>query len=359
MHLARFYCRDLGVKSERLCHAIGWVGIYGTIAAEGGIPVLLLVPRTTALGICLGIVFHLGLGFMDVMHFSTLMFACLLAFVPPATFAEVSRSMGSLGWPLFVAVGVVSLLVLRLFVPRPGPRWHQAARALQLSFVVAAVTLLAGCAVFFAGSGRFGAGVGWDDLGAVQARVLLVVWGLFLLNGLGPYLGLKTEFSFAMFSNLRSQPWSHLVFPAAWRPFGAARYVRIERIEGLPEREQLGGHVDAGVALNLLREHRKLQYTPYFFHEAIHLVCRTAVPAPTVRVRYAQGHEPAAEETFTASAAPRTNGHLRLNLFPFVMPLDPRAPHSELGSLAATLFTPQASPPAASPGDSILLEPVA
>ena len=68
-----------------------------------------------------------------------------------------------------------------------------------------------------------------------SARCFSILTLAYLVNGLGPYLGLKTNFSFAMFSNLRPIPWGHLLWRASWRPLQFARYVRIETIHGLPE----------------------------------------------------------------------------------------------------------------------------
>jgi hypothetical protein len=60
--------------------------------------------------------------------------------------------------------------------------------------------------------GRFGAGH------VVLAVALLLV----VLNAASPYLGLKTRFSFTMFSNLQTEPgrWNHVVLPEAMRVFG-------------------------------------------------------------------------------------------------------------------------------------------
>ena len=52
----------------------------------------------------------------------------------------------------------------------------------------------------------------------------MFVLGIFplVVNGLSPYLGLKTESTFTMFSNLRTEGgyWNHLVVPASVRVFG-------------------------------------------------------------------------------------------------------------------------------------------
>lgn len=52
--------------------------------------------------------------------------------------------------------------------------------------------------------------------------VLLAGVLLLIVNGLSPYLGLKTDSSFEMFSNLRTEPgaWNHLLVPETARLFG-------------------------------------------------------------------------------------------------------------------------------------------
>ena len=52
--------------------------------------------------------------------------------------------------------------------------------------------------------------------------VAVVASTLVALNGLSPYLGLGTEHSFAMFSNLRTEAgdWNHRLVPRAARVFG-------------------------------------------------------------------------------------------------------------------------------------------
>jgi hypothetical protein len=60
---------------------------------------------------------------------------------------------------------------------------------------------------------------------AARARSATAAWAIVVgvgLNGLAPYLGLKTEASYTMFSNLRTEggTWNHLVLPVEVRLFG-------------------------------------------------------------------------------------------------------------------------------------------
>lgn len=338
--LAEFYCHDIGFKSERVIKAMSLIGIYGTLLAEASIPVVLLSPQAVMLGVCCGILFHFVIGLMEVMHFSTVMYACLLAFVPPWAVDYATREMLSHSYSYLLVCGLLSIFITWKLVPRKGYTWKRAARAIQFSFVFFSVALLIGCSiVLYAQPTGMG---GSNILTGVDKIWLVLIWGLFILNGFSPYLGLKTEFCLAMFSNLRCEPWRHLVIPANWRLFDLARYVKIKHIEGLPEHEQLQGDSAAQVALNLLSKSETYLYSSYFFHEALERLYKAAQPKPAIRVSYTvRGNNFEMDELDIASGSNGTNC-LRLNLFPFVMPIDPAVPHSELGSLPAGTLYPKA-----------------
>ena len=53
----------------------------------------------------------------------------------------------------------------------------------------------------------------------------------FMANGMGPYIGWKQEFSFAMFSNLRPDRWTHFIVPK--RLFAVIpRYLEVIELAG-------------------------------------------------------------------------------------------------------------------------------
>jgi hypothetical protein len=60
---------------------------------------------------------------------------------------------------------------------------------------------------------------------AAGHAVFAVALVLILVNAASPYLGLKTRFSFTMFSNLQTEPgrWNHVVIPEAVRIFDTQR----------------------------------------------------------------------------------------------------------------------------------------
>ena len=173
-----------------------------------------------------------------------------------------------------------------------------------------------------------------EQAGSLAPAVTLVL-ALYAANGLGPYLGLKTEFSMAMFSNLRCRGWNHLLLPGS-RLTNRARYVVIDSIDGLPTAEEIGGDEAAVLAHAVLSRPADFEYRPYFLFEALARICAAAV-RPTqvgVALRFdGAAYSVTAKPSFAASAL-RPAGFPpwhRVNVFPFVVPVDSAAPHSEQG----------------------------
>ncbi len=164
-------------------------------------------------------------------------------------------------------------------------------------------------------------------LSTADAMLAVLVLTLFVLNGISPYLGLKTEFSFAMFSNLRDDPWRHLLIADRWRPFRASHYVRISDVRGLPE--AVSGDGAYALVVHLLSQSDRYRYSPYLLREGVHLLLKR--PAPDLALTV---HDNGREVPFTEWGGSATRfGNLPLVLFPFVMPLDEETTHSEQGSV--------------------------
>lgn len=323
--LGEVFLRNAGIQNPQVTKLYTLFAIYGTLAVEAVLPLLLLLPHTRPLGLCLAVFFHLPLGLVSALHFSILMYAGLSAFVAPQSWSWVSSSALSVGWPVLLLCLVIGGLVGGRFGLTSIFRHRRAGRLLQMFFglytasaIVIAVALLQGGFVHTSK---------WGDTGTAEQLVLALVGGAFLLNGLGPYLGVKTEFSLAMFSNLRAEPWSHILFPAAWRPFDLSSYVQIELIEGLPE----SGHHDGGwqtdYVLTLLHKSEHLKYSSYFFHDGLQLICRTVTPTPTVRVTYIENGLRHEVLNYAQEVRRRPPKFLRATLFPFALPIDPSIPH--------------------------------
>lgn len=324
-HSALLFLRDRGIDNKRLADVYSKLAIHGTLVIEFAIPFLLLFPRTRALGLCLAVVFHAQMGFLIHLHFSCIMYAALAAFVPPEAWRGLMPEMTPGAWAavaLLLALGALGgwrLGVVSSFRHRRGGRGLQmffgAYTAAALG--VAALLLYGGSVPTFA----------WGELGAGEWVVLGLAFSLFLLNGLAPYLGLKTEFSIAMFSNLRHDPWTHLLVPARWRPFDLSSYVRVERIEGLPPAKGHPGGVAAQAFLKSMASHKVLLYSSYYFHDGLELVCRTSAPAPVIKIAYVE--RGVRHETDDYARDLRTlprRRYIRATLFPFAMPADPSTP---------------------------------
>jgi len=196
----------------------GAAPIYLTLAVETAIPLLLCCRPSRNAGILLGLLFHAALGFNPLSgfyNFSAMMFALLFLF---------SAWRFDAGWPLqplwgkgrpffrkhFLAGGAVAV-GLGVWVAAPAewvrPLWGLYSAGLILLFVLR------------------------PKASPTRPAFSLRPWPVLLmplltgLNGCSPYLGLKTETAFAMYSNLRTEGGqsNHLLVPAGVQPFGFQR----------------------------------------------------------------------------------------------------------------------------------------
>ena len=207
----------------------GAIPIYLTLAAEAAIPLLLCWAPTRNAGILLGLLFHAVVGFNPISefyNFSSMIFALLFLFASPRLDA---------GWP-----------TRRFF---ESARWEGMPFSGKSSLAVGAAVMGVGLLVVL------------NDLIATPTELVLPLWGLYSaglillfvllpkerlrrgphsrsglgpcclvplltgLNGCSPYLGLKTETAFAMYSNLRTEGGqsNHLLVPAGVQLFGFQR----------------------------------------------------------------------------------------------------------------------------------------
>ncbi len=203
--------------------------IWGTVAIELAIPLLLFFRRTRLIGLAVGVPFHLILALSGHVPFSGFAMAFYSLFLPvdfperldrlrerfPPLGELAARIASAARSPL--AFPIVALLWLAVLVV------HDEAvtaidRGTTLAFSVYAVVLGAIAALALL------------DRRPVQPRARafrvlhpawLIVPALVVANALSPYLGLKTQVSFTMYSNLQTEgdQWNHELIPASVRVF--------------------------------------------------------------------------------------------------------------------------------------------
>jgi hypothetical protein len=212
--------------------------IAGTLAIELALPILLWIPRTRVAALALGWAFHLALGWNGYWDFSSVGAAYYAAFVQPALLtagrrrlaphaARLERVSRAAARPAVFALAAVVLVLpaaLAAVSGRPDAEWVQlsnrAGRWLWLSYWLALGGWLALCVAGARGE-RAPADAAARAIPAWRRPLWWLAPALVFANGLCPYLGLKTEHSYAMFSNLRTEgaEWNHLLVPRWLRVF--------------------------------------------------------------------------------------------------------------------------------------------
>ena len=227
---------------------------YLTVLIELSIPIMLCFSRTRNAGILIGLFFHCILSYSTYnafYDFSSVMFASYFLFIDPGfskkvyelfiglktwlkqTFETFSiKKMAIIGLVALIAVGIVYVLTVKL----------NSFKSVHLYFfwtlysIVFTMTF-----VIYIWSQR---GYEKDN----RTAVWNFHWSLYLmplvvfLNGTMPYLGLKTENSYAMFSNLRTEGGrtNHFLVPASVQVFNYQKDV-VEIISSSDKNlEQLG-----------------------------------------------------------------------------------------------------------------------
>ena len=189
--------------------------IFGTLAAELALAVGLALPRWQQAACLLGAGFHMLLA-LDAPHifynFSAVMFAVLWVCLPASTAAEAARQVGIV--PRYPFLSVYLLLVLLCWA-LPAYSWKLMAYGFSALWLAYSISLLNRAGLgqrrnlfLFAWAARRSspqpspAEPVERSQGRGSAGVLLLLPALVFINGLSPYLGLKTRTAWQMYSNL-------------------------------------------------------------------------------------------------------------------------------------------------------------
>jgi hypothetical protein len=212
------------------------VVIAGTLAVELSLPLLLLFHRTRPLALAVALPFHALSALAGHSWFSGLAWAFYALFLPPVVMARgiiVARRLlppwlrrgvdGARHRPwLTLGLGTAAFVIGHdVLVPALGPfaggARHWGAVLVCLAWMAfTAVVLWRLRRSWFPGVPRPRARLG------VRSPVLVLGLVVLLFNAAGPYVGLKTDAAFTMFSNLRTEPghWNPLLVPESARVFG-------------------------------------------------------------------------------------------------------------------------------------------
>jgi len=200
--------------------------IWGSLLVETAIPVLLVVRRTRVAGIALAMMFHTLLALNPdhtFFDFSSTVFALYFLFLP----VDFVRGWRVPRWAVgrtarrarrvacgAAAAALVAVLLLHAAPAERSLGYEVIQQGARVLWVLFALGLLA---VYLRAARRR------DLVGEVRradglrpARAWAWAFpALLLAHGATPYLGLKTESSFAMFSNLRTEGerWNHVLVP--------------------------------------------------------------------------------------------------------------------------------------------------
>lgn len=202
-----------------------WAGVlslYAAIATEAAIPVLLSLRRTRNTGVLVAAAFHwmLAVNPRDAFYnFSSMLFAVFFLFAAAgATGAWIARIdtrrvMRASRTFLGVAAGCV---VVQAWTRRASG----GVDPFLLLWAVYGLGLMAAFVWIVRGRWKHSAPTAAVFTLPVPALVVLPL--VVALNGVSPYVGFKTELSWAMFSNLRTDAArsNHFIVPAAWRISG-------------------------------------------------------------------------------------------------------------------------------------------
>jgi hypothetical protein len=264
----------------------GWVAvaaIWGTLVVEAAIPLMLVFRRTRVAGVLLGIAFHFLLA-MNPEHrfynFSAMIFAAYFLFVPfdytrsvralAERFAVGRRLLAQAGTGELqghirqVLTGAIALLTVLFLVGFDQNRYRILIGAIVYGNRVLWMVYGGALLVVFAY-----AVVRWNVTDASarlvsfrpRPAILLAFPALVLLNGFSPYLGLKTETSFSMFSNLRTEAGvsNHLFLPRSFRIAGYQDDL-VEIVES--SERSFSRFAEEGKVLPYLEFHRRAAMNP-------------------------------------------------------------------------------------------------
>ncbi len=246
---------DSGVASR--------VAIYGSLLTELSVPVLLATRRFRSAGVVLGLAFHGFLSLEPVGHvydFTAVLIPFFLLFAPLRVHRRMADTVSALqarvSTPLSIAAVVLVLLGNLIAIGVGGAVWL-VGFVLWLVYLAGLMRVVVPLLLPAALTKRWRAAPLGDDLPTGDEQPMLTghrltvavvaVLGLALMNGLAPYLQLKTATAFNMYSNLRvvGADSNHLIVPVGPQ----MRRPELYRVTTGDDDDPLSFYVDRGLVI--------------------------------------------------------------------------------------------------------------
>lgn len=208
---------------------LDWSMIIMTIGFELAIPILLMIPKTRVIGVSAGLIFHFLLSLhpnLYILSFSAELYALYILFLPESVihriltfvnqYSKTARQYLFRGALLTIVGAVIFLGIRQLVIGTTSLR-----EDLLILFHLVHPLWIVWCLFLMAVSYYLFKGHFWKDdpsdysLLKPSLSWLWIFLVLTFINGITPYVGLKTATNFSMFSNLRVEgaDTNHLFMP--------------------------------------------------------------------------------------------------------------------------------------------------
>lgn len=201
----------------------GWFVVPMTILVEGGLPLLLLFRPTRLIAILIGVGFHGTLGLITFRDFSGLMFCLYFTFLSVEGLEHIKHLRPYIMdyIPAWLKHLLWALVIMILVMPLPGIRFQQDKLAIGL-FINAVYTGLAMLVTLYL---LYQQWIKNDrqllaPIFRPRSVLLWLVPILMMINGMMPFIGLKTNNSYDMYSNLRVEGDTNHILPINGHIFG-------------------------------------------------------------------------------------------------------------------------------------------
>jgi hypothetical protein len=217
---------------------IAMPGVVMTVLVETALPVGLFFARTQRATALLGLGFHWMLGTLGFSGFSATMFSLLVLFLAPLPAQAFSGYAARVAVNRGVFAGFLALLALG---------WAGVGGGEMEEVLWYAVPAIA-AGMYWLNRAPVTGGPQVDPVWRTlrHPNVTLLVPLLMFVNGASPFLGFKTEYSFAMYSNLRTEGGrtNHVLWRMPLSVFGYQKDL-VELLPGTDERlyAEFGGRL--------------------------------------------------------------------------------------------------------------------